>query len=102
MANRFMEMRKRIEVLERLDKELDYILKDVLYSYECVKETPTDEQATDWKGNLLWEDAEHTVPKMRVERDYDYVPKKAEDVSDEDRAMRAAVEDIRKALLKLV
>lgn len=101
--NKFMEMRKRIEVLERLDKELDNILRDYLYDYKCVKETPTNEQDRSWRTDeLLWEDEEKTIPKMRIDREYDYVPRLAADLTEEDRVVQRAVEDIRKALLKMV
>ena len=101
MATKFMEMRKRIEVLERLDATLDSMEKDVLYSYECVKETVTDRQKTHWKtGELLWKDEEHTIPEYVVEREYDYVKK--ETLDEEDELMAKTIEDIRKALLKLV
>lgn len=101
--NKFMEMRKKIEVLERLDKELDAIIRDSICEYKCVKETVTDEQDTAWRtGELLWEDEEHTIPKMRVDREWDYVPRPEETLTEEDKATQRAVDDIRKALLKLV
>ena len=104
MANTvFIEKRKRIEVLEGLDKELDNILKNGLCDYKCVSETVTDEQAKDWRtGELLWEDDEHTRPKMKVDREYDYVRRPEEEITDEDRALEKAVEDIRKILLKMI
>lgn len=100
--NKFMEMRKKFEVLERLDKELDAILRDKLYDYRRVKETVTDEQDTSWRtGELLWEDEEKTIPKMRVDCEWDYVARPDEELTDEDKALRKAVDDVRKLLLKL-
>lgn len=99
----FIEKRKRIEVLESLDKELDSILKNSLCDYKCIAETVTDEQDRDWRTNeLLWEDDEKTIPKMRVNRTYDYVQRPEEEITDEDRALEKAVDDIRKLLLKLI
>lgn len=101
--NKLMEMRKKIEILERLDKELDAILRESFYEYKCVRETVTDEQDTSWRtGELLWEDEEHTIPKMRVDREWDYVPRPEETLTEEDAATKRAVEDIHKALLNLV
>lgn len=101
--NKLMEMRKKIEVLERLDKELDNVLRDILCDYKCVRETVTNEQDTAWRtGELLWEDEAHKIPKMRVNREWDYVPRPEDTLTEEDVATQRAVEDIRKALLKLV
>ncbi len=103
MANVFMERRKRIEVLEALDKELDNLLKGCLYDYQCVKETVTDEQDRNWRTDeLLWEDDEHTIPKMKVNREYDYVRRPDETLTDEDHAFQKAVEDVRKCLIKML
>ena len=103
MANVFMERRKRIEVLEALDKELDSQLRNCLYDYQCVEETVTDEQDRHWKTDeLLWEDDEHTIPKMKVNRRYDYVRRPDSELTDEDRAFQKAVEDVRKCLIKML
>lgn len=102
-TSRFMELRKKAEVLEKLDKELDVIARDCLCDYKVVKETVTNEQDVSWRtGELLWEDEEKTIPKMRVDRDWDYVPRPEEELTEEDRALQKAVEDIRKLLLKFV
>ena len=96
----FTELKKRIEVLEKLDEQLQSLEKDAGYNYEVVKETVTDDQATNWKGELLWEDEEHTVPEMRVEREWDYVEKA--ELDEDDKLTLKVVADIRKALLKMV
>ena len=103
MANVFMERRKRIEVLEELDKKLDDMLESQLCSYEVISETPTDEQDKDWRTEeLLWEDDEKTIPKMKVNREWGYVPRPEEKLTDEDRAFQKAVEEVRKVLLKML
>ena len=99
----FMEKKARIEVLEALDKKLDDMLESKLCDYQCVSETVTDEQDRHWRTNeLLWEDEEKTIPKMRVDREYAYVPRPADELTDEDRAFKAAVEEIRKFLVKMI
>lgn len=103
MANVFMERRKRIEVLEELDKKLDDMLESHLCSYEVISETPTDEQDKDWRTKeLLWEDDEKTIPKMKVNREWGYVPRPAEELTDEDQAFQKAVEEVRKVLIKML
>lgn len=103
MANVYTAKKARIIVLEDLDKELDNILNNYARDYTCIKEEVTDEQAKDWRtGELLWEDEKHTIPKMKVDREYGYIDKPQKDLSDEDKAVIAAVADIRKALEKLV
>lgn len=102
MATKYQEMRARIEILEKLDSELDSIIKNAAYTYKVVKETPTDEQAKNWKGELLWEDAEKTVPKMHIEKEYDFVPKDKSEMTEEDYLTVKIAEDIKKTLLKLV
>ena len=99
MATKFMEMRKRIEVLEKLDAALDNLEKETLYEYVIVKETVTDQQRTHWKtGEPMWK--EDGTPKYVVEREWDYVKK--ETLDEEDELMAKTIEDIRKALLKLI
>lgn len=96
----FTELKKRIEVLEKLDEQLQSMEKDAGYDYEVIKETPTDEQDKNWRGELLWEDEDHTIPKMRVEREWGYVAKA--ELDEDDKMTLKVIADIRKALLKMV
>ena len=83
-----------IEVIfDVLDQREDNVRKD----YLPVRDS--DEQDTHWKtGELLWEDEEKTIPKMK--KVYDYVEKP--ELTDEDKAKLEAIEVIRTALEKLV
>ena len=83
-----------IEVIfDVLDQKEENVRKDFLPVRD------SDEQDTNWKtGELLWEDEEKTIPKMKKE--YDYVEKP--ELTDEDKAKLEAIEVIRIALEKLV
>ena len=101
-TNVFMEKRKKIEVLESLNKELDNMLRNQMCDYQCIKETVTDVQDRHWRTDeLLWEDEEKTIPKMKVNREYDYVPRPAEELTEEDHAFQKAVEEVRKVLIRM-
>ena len=96
------ELKKRIEVMERVDILLHNIEEEALTDYKVVSEVMTDEQDTNWKGELLWEDTEKTIPKMRVERTWDRVLKEAAELTDDDHMTIEAIKAIRKALYKMV
>ena len=63
MANKFREAQVKAEVLEELYNVVESKKKDVFYTYGVTE--PNGRQAKDWRtGELLWEDDEHTIPKM--------------------------------------
>lgn len=94
-------MKKRIELIESVDNLLSSIEEDTCKDYAVISETVTDEQKRHWStGELMWEDEEHTIPMMKVEREYGYVPKK--ELTEEDNETLQAIADLRKVLLKWV
>ena len=101
MATNFTELKMRVEILERLDDTLKAIERDVRMEWGVISETITDEQATHYRtGELLWEDEEKTIPKYKVHREYDYIPRTEFD--EESKIKLDQIESIRKALLKMV
>lgn len=102
MATKFMEMKKRIEVLEVLDEKLADMEKELRQSFEVIFEEVTNEQETHWKtGELLWEDEAKTIPKYKVRREWGYVDR-TEPLDDEEEVKLRVIEEVRKALLKMV
>ena len=88
-----------LDVLERLMNTIDNIEKDTTTEYRAVGKS--EEQAKDWKtGELLWEDEEKTVPKMRDE--YGYVELTEDEMTDENLATLEAVKTVKEILEKLV
>jgi len=58
--------RAQLEVLEVLLDKISDMEESNQKDYRVIGKT--DEQATDWRtGELLWEDDEHTIPKMKDE-----------------------------------
>ena len=97
MAKRFQTMKAQAEVLERIESLLEDIIKDRKMTYDVVGKE--EEQARSYKtGELLWEDAEETIPKYRNK--YDYVPKK--ELDEEDQLMIDVCEGFLKKLDKLI
>lgn len=86
-----------ITYLENVFSKLQDYEDNVKKNWQPVRDT--DEQDTHWKtGELLWEDEEQTIPKMKKE--YDYVDKK--ELDEDNLAKIEAIEVIRTALEKLV
>lgn len=101
MEMNFTEIKKRIEILEKLDEVLKSIERDTRTEWGIVNEEVTDIQDTHWKtGELLWQDDEKTIPKFKVNREWDYIPKI--ELDDEDKMTLEQVEQIRKVLRKMV
>lgn len=99
--NTFTIMKKRIEILERIDTLLDDIERDASMEYVVIKETQTHKQQTSWRtGELLWEDDEHTIPKYVIDKEYGYVAKSTLDV--DDKITIDCVNEIRKSLVEMV
>lgn len=88
-----------LNVLEKLMTELDSIEKDATTEYKVIGKST--EQMTNWKtGELMWEDEEKTVPKMRDE--YGYVDLTEDEMTDENRATLEAVKVVKEVIEKLV
>jgi hypothetical protein len=88
-----------LNILEGLYKSLDVSEKEVAYSYEVVGKE--EKQDTDWKtGELKWEDEEKTIPYYKNK--YDYVKRDESELNDYDRAELDAINEVRKALDKLI
>lgn len=101
MANRALnkfevkqyEMQYLSEVYKKLECELEYIHED----YRPIRDT--DVQATDRDGNLKWQDDEHTIPIM--EKEWGNVTKTDDELTDEDKAKIAAIQNVIAKLEKL-
>lgn len=96
MANKFEEKKIEAEALSELYDIMVRKEKEVHQEYKIVGKL--DEQATNWQGELLWEDAEHTIPKMRDK--WDTVEK--EELSDMDNMKIAVYKRIMTALEKML
>lgn len=96
---KFAVKKAQLEILERFSNLLEEMRKDASHDYRIVGKE--DEQARDWKTNeLLWEDAEKTIPRYRDR--WDYVSYTKDDLPDDKAAMLKAIEEMEKALDKLV
>ncbi len=100
MTTTKIQMKKAmLEVIEELYSSLENTEKNITHSYEVVGKE--DEQATDWRtGELKWEDEEKTIPYYKNK--YDYVKRDEADFNDYERAKLDAINEIRKALDKLI
>ena len=87
-----------LSILETLFEELDSKERWATQKYVVVGET--DEQETDWHGNLKWEDDECTIPKYK--KIWEYVDKEPDELDDDDRAIISAVNTIRATLERLI
>lgn len=82
--------RKQLDITEKILAALDEIERDIRCSFEMVGKYDT--QAKDYDtGELLWEDAEKTIPLYRDK--YDYVPK--ETLTDADNVQLKVVQSVR-------
>ena len=96
---KFATKKAQLEILERFEKTLEEIREETITEYRVVgKES---EQARHWKtGELLWEDEEQTIPKFRDR--YANVAIPEEELTTEKRAMLVAIDEMYKALDKMV
>jgi hypothetical protein len=63
MENKFKVKKAEAEILETLYTTVQEKLES---AYKDYRKTGTQEQDKDWRtGELLWEDAEQTVPQMK-------------------------------------
>ena len=62
-VNKFKAMQAKAEILDELYARVQEKHKDAFQEY---RSTGEQEQCTDWRTDeLLWEDEEKTIPKMR-------------------------------------
>lgn len=94
MTNKFKEIKTLAEVLEEVDNFIEEKTKDIEFDYVPVGE----EQATNWRGELVWEDEEQTVPKMTSK--WDYVKK--DNISDEAKDRLEALRKVQRQLEKMI
>jgi hypothetical protein len=93
----------KAEMLEDVSSRLIYIIESNSKDY---KEVGTDDtvQATDYRGNLLWEDEEQTIPTPK--KIFDWAPLTDEELKLEqyqENAMKIQIaQDILKELAKLI
>lgn len=97
MANKFKEKQILAEILNDLYNEVEGKEKSARLSYEPVGE----KQDSDWRtGELLWQDEEHTIPKMV--KAWDYVEKSEEDLTEEDLIRIKVCQQIKAQLEKMI
>jgi hypothetical protein len=97
MANKFEEKRIEVEMLGRLYKAVESEIKDVQYEYKVTGKST--EQAKNWRtGELLWQDAENTVPLMADV----YGSVKKEELSEDDQLRITVYKRILAALEKMI
>ena len=97
MLTKFDEKRIEAEVLGDLYKQLEEKERATKRDYRKVG--VYDEQDTNWKtGELLWEDEEKTIPKMKDR--WDYVDK--EELTEEEELYLQVCRRIKSALEKMV
>ena len=99
MANKFKEKQKLAELLDRLYREVQNEEDNCLQEYRKVG--VTDEQDKHWKtGELLWEDEEQTIPKMKDK--WDYVMKSEDEMTEDDYAKIKACQYLKSQLEKMI
>ena len=97
-TNKFTERKIEAQILSELYEELEKKLKYAGASYECVGKETT--QAKDWRTKeLLWEDAEQTIPKYNDK--YDYVPIPEDELSEESKLEIKVIKNIMAKLEKM-
>ena len=85
--------RKQLEAIEKILSSLDEIERDIRCTLEVSGKYDNQARSYD-TGELLWEDAEKTIPLYRDK--YDYVPK--ETLTDADNAKLEVVQSVREWL----
>ena len=99
MANKFKEKQYVAELPDKLYREIEREDKDCVQEYRRVG--TTDVQETHWKtGELIWEDEEKTIPKMRDK--WDYVQKSEEEMTEDNYAKLKACQYIKTQLEKMI
>lgn len=99
MANKFKEKQYVAELLDKLYRQVQ--VEEDNCRQEYCKVGTTDEQEKHWKtGELLWEDEEKTIPKMKDK--WDYVMKSEEELGEDDYAKIKACQYIKTQLEKMI
>ena len=99
MANKFKEKQYVAEILDKLYKEVEREENDCLQEYRRIGKT--DEQDKHWStGELLWEDEEKTIPKMKDK--WDYVMKSEAEMTPDDYAKLNACKYLKAQLEKMI
>lgn len=99
MANKFKEKQYVAELLDKLYREVEREEKDCRQDYRRVG--TTDVQDRHWStGELLWEDEEKTIPKMKDK--WDYVQKSEEEMTEDDYAKLKACQYLKTQLEKMI
>lgn len=99
MTRKFKEKQYTAELLDKLYREIEAEEENCRQEY-C-KVGTTDEQERHWKtGELLWEDEEKTIPKMKDQ--WDYVMKSEEELTEDDYAKMKACQYIKSMLEKMI
>lgn len=99
MANKFKEKQFMAEILNDLYTEVEN--KEESCRREYRKIGVTDVQDKHWStGELLWEDEEKTIPKMKDE--WGYVDKDDEDLTEDDRLRIKVCQYIKAQLEKMI
>ena len=86
IVNNFKNVKTEAEVLAELFDWLNTRYQECFEEWGVV-DTDPNEQAQDWRGTLLWEDDDHTIPKPKpiygtITKDFNEL-----DVSEQDRAV---------------
>jgi hypothetical protein len=99
MANKFKEKQFLAEILDKLYREVQ--AEEDSCRQEYTKVGVTDEQDRQWQtGELLWEDEEKTIPKMKAK--WDYVAKSEEELTPDDCAKIKACQYLKAQLEKMI
>ena len=97
-ATKIQLKKAQLDVLENLLKRLNSDREDCYSDYRVVGKT--DEQKTDWRGNLVWEDEAQTIPVYRDR--YDYVTITEDEMTEEQIAKLAALDSVISVLEKMI
>lgn len=88
----------QLEILDDLFNTLETKRKCCFTDWRVIGKK--DEQDTDWQGNLLWEDDEHTIPKYKNK--YGSVEITEDEMTEEQVARVTAIDSIVTVLEKLI
>ena len=99
MMNKFKEKQQLAELLDKIYREVQNEEDNCRQEYRKIG--TTDEQERHWKtGELLWEDEEQTIPKMKDK--WDYVMKDEAELDEYDRAKIKACQYLKAQLEKMI
>ena len=99
MANKFKEKQILAEILNILHTSVEQMENDCRRDYRKVG--VTEVQDTHWRtGELLWEDEEKTIPKMKEK--WDYVNKTEEEMTEDDVIRVKVCQHIKAQLEKMI